>query len=450
MNDGRAPDPYPSIPPISEPVSDAAIEPVVSNPKPDATVDWKGLTKDSMVFLTVMQGFRLATEPGTRAAFSNPFFKGYIRAVENLHGFGDGDPFYVNYIGHPMQGAVSGFIWANSDRGYKDVYFSRDKRYWKEKLRGGAFSYVYSVQFEIGPVSEASLGNLQSYYPAQGFVDHVVTPAIGLGWSIGEDAIDRYVIRSIEQKTSNPSLRMLARAFLNPARSFANLMSLKYPWYRMNRPAPHATYSADYYKPFPVQERVSPPVGVAPFEFNTMAVVKAYVGSGSQGTCAGGGAGIAFRLAKDWQLAGDVNGCKMSNLPENMSGDSLTYVVGPRWSSQISPRLITHAQFLVGGNKITHELIDPDKKHAAEQLLKDLGKQGINVWPPPYAEFAHSWDNNALAVVGGAGVDVKFNNALLLRTTLDYSHSWNRDLNDFNYRNSLQFSSGLVLNMGTW
>jgi hypothetical protein len=336
------------------------------------------LTRDSLVFLTVMQAFRLATEPGTRAALSNPFFKGYIRSLQNLHGFSDGDQFYVNYVGHPIQGAVSGYIWADNDRAYKDVYFGRDKRYWKQKLRGGAFSYLYSVQFEIGPVSEASIGDLQSYYPAQGFVDHVVTPAIGVGWSVGEDAIDRYFIRVIEQNTGNHSLRILARSFLNPARSFANMMSGKYPWRRTNRPAPRARYSAEYYKPVPMQEKVSPRAGVAPFEFNILAVIKTYLGADSRGSCLGGGTGLGFRVAKDWQLTGDVNGCKMSNLPENVTGDSLTYVVGPRWSSQISPRWITHAQFLVGGTKVTQELIDPDKKRIADQRSKNLAKMGID------------------------------------------------------------------------
>jgi hypothetical protein len=450
LNVGRAPDSFPAIAPISEPSFDATTESVVKDSKPGATVNWKGLTRDSLVFLTAMHAFRLATEPGTRAAFSNPFFKGYIRALENVHGWSDGDPVYVNYVGHPMQGAVSGYIWANNDRAYKDVYFGRDKRYWKQKLRGVAFSALFSAQFEIGPVSEASIGNVQSYYPAQGFVDHVVTPAIGLGWSIGEDVLDRYLIRYIESRTNNYWFKLLARGGLNPSHTFANFLGGKAPWDRTNRPGVLKENSADYYQPIPVKQSVNPPVGEAPFEFNAVAVVKTYLGSGSHGSCLGGGAGLAFRLAKDWQLAGDVNGCKMSNLHENLSGDSLTYVAGPRWSNQISPRWNTHAQFLVGGNKITHELIDPAKQLAADQRMKDLTKQGIDPWPPPYAEFAQSWDSNALAIVCGAGLDVRFNHALLLRTALGYSHTWNQNLNDFNYRNSLQFSSGLVLNMGTW
>lgn len=425
------------------------IEPV-TKPKPPG-VAWGGLAKDSLTFLTVMQGFRIGTEHGTRAAFGvNSFFKGYVHAVQNLHGFADGDEFYVNYVGHPMQGAVSGYIWANNDRAYKDVYFGKSHDYWKEKLRGGAFSYVYSVQFEVGPVSEASIGDMQKYYPAQGFVDHVVTPAVGMGWAIGEDAIDHYLVRYIEQHTDKRYIKLFARGILNPARSFANAMSMKYPWDRSNRPAISASNSADYFKPVLVNQPVNPPPGVAPFEFHAVSVIKTYVGSNSMGSCAGGGAGIGIRIAENWQIVTDVNGCKMTNLPVNTSGDSLTYVVGPKWSSQVSRHWVTHAKFQVGGTKLFQEIIDPAKKKAADERTKALAKAGKDTWPPPYDEFAKSWDNNAFALVTGAGVDWKFNNALSFRTSLDYSRTWNRDINNINYRSGVQLTSGLILDMGTW
>ena len=158
-----------------------------------------------------------------------------------MHGWADGDTFLVNYIGHPMEGAVTGFIWQHNDRAYRDVVFGKNARYWKSKLRSAAFSYVFSVQFEIGPVSEASLGHIQAVYPAQGFVDHVVTPAIGMGWTILEDSLDRYLIRTIEAHTPNPYLRALSRG-LNPARSFANMFEGRYPWERDDRPSPFRPY----------------------------------------------------------------------------------------------------------------------------------------------------------------------------------------------------------------
>ena len=165
----------------------------------------------SLAFLTVEHTFRILTEQGTRDAFHTPFFPGYFDSVESLHGWADGDPFLVNYVGHPMQGAVSGFIWQHNDRAYRTVEFGANSRYWKSKLRSAGFAYLYSVQFEIGPLSEASLGHIQALYPQQGFVDHVVTPTIGMGWTIAEDSIDRYVMRAIEAHTENPYIRLFAR-----------------------------------------------------------------------------------------------------------------------------------------------------------------------------------------------------------------------------------------------
>src|SRR5262249_3141898 len=156
----------------------------------------------SLLFLSVENAFRCATEQGTRDGFSHAFFPGYVHSVENLHGWNDGDPFLVNYVGHPMQGAVSGYLWTHNDRAYRDIEFGQNRRYWKGKLRGAAYSFLYSALFEIGPISEASIGNIQAEYPQQGFVDLVVTPVIGLGWSITEDSLDQYLIRYLEARTT--------------------------------------------------------------------------------------------------------------------------------------------------------------------------------------------------------------------------------------------------------
>ena len=150
-----------------------------------------------------------------------------------LHGWSDGDPFYVNYVGHPMQGAVSGYLWTLNDTRYKRVEFGRDPEYWKSRLRAGAFAWAYSEMTEIGPLmSEAAIGNIQAFYPQQGFVDHVVTPSIGLGWMIAEDVMDRYLVRFVERKVQNRYVRILVRGGANPSRSLANVISGQWPWAR--------------------------------------------------------------------------------------------------------------------------------------------------------------------------------------------------------------------------
>jgi hypothetical protein len=198
-------------------------------------VQWGSLFKESLFFMSIQHGFRLATDKEVRARGGGSFFGGYIDSVANLHGWGDGDPFIVNYVGHPLQGAVAGFIWMKNDPKYRNAEIGRNSRYWKGRLRAMAFAGVYSEAFEIGPISEASIGHVQKSYPQQGFVDHVITPTVGTGWMIAEDAVDRYLIRPIETHTRNRWLRLLARSVLNPSRSFANCMTMEVPWHREDR-----------------------------------------------------------------------------------------------------------------------------------------------------------------------------------------------------------------------
>jgi len=428
-----------------------AFVPIISQaPLPPRGVDWHDLFLSSFTFLSFEHAFRIATEQGTRDAFGGSFLGGYADSVGNLHGWADGDPFLVNYIGHPMQGSVTGFIWQHNDGAYRDVVFGKNSRYWKAKLRGAAFSYLYSVQFEIGPLSEASLGHIQSSYPQQGFVDHVVTPVIGLGWTIVEDSLDRYVIRTIEAHTSNPYYRLLARG-LNPSRSFANLFEGRFPWDRDDRPSPFRPYPEGLALVAEMERdarkiEVHPPPGVAPFELSVTPNFRQYIGSGSQAWCAGGGSSAALRVAPDWQIVVDVNGCRLLGLKANLTGDSLSYMTGPRWTPQISSRWTPHAQVLVGGAKLTQERTDPELRNSL--LAAATPTTNMNEL---HTKYTQHYETNGFAFAAGIGVDYKLNNALAIRVaSLDYTRSWTSDMNGVGYQSGMQFTSGLVLRMGTW
>jgi hypothetical protein len=227
--------------------AEPAPEPVVLRPIPNLTpairptppdslnFQWRPALSQSFRFLLAQHAFRFMTEPGTRSELRGPFFRDYIRSVSDLDHWNDGDPFLVNYIGHPMMGAVTGYIQRQNDPRFQAVDFGRNATYWKSVARSFVFSAVYSTQFEIGPISESSLGNSGKIPGTQGFVDLVVTPTIGTGWMIGEDALDRYLIRRVERATSNPWIKLAVRTGLNPSRSFANLMRGKVPWHRDDR-----------------------------------------------------------------------------------------------------------------------------------------------------------------------------------------------------------------------
>jgi hypothetical protein len=62
---------------------------------------------------------------------------------------------------------------------------------------------LYSLQFELGPISEASLGNSRGtpLYPhPTSYVDLVITPTVGTGWMVGEDLADRHLIVPLERR----------------------------------------------------------------------------------------------------------------------------------------------------------------------------------------------------------------------------------------------------------
>lgn len=202
---------------------------------------WRPALWESARFLLVMHAFRLATEPSTRAELKGRFWGDYFDSVLGYGGWGDGDPFMVNYIGHPLEGSVAGYIYLQNDDRSRDLAFGKSGAYWKSRLKATAWGAAFSLQFEFGPLSEGSIGNVGreprrdggSY---MGNVDLFITPIMGFGWMVAEDALDRYAIIGIERRTRNRVVRALARGFLSPSRSFANMMRGKPPWFRDDRP----------------------------------------------------------------------------------------------------------------------------------------------------------------------------------------------------------------------
>ena len=392
----------------------------------ESSVDVEGLLKQGVRFLAIEHIFRLVTESHTRGGGIG-LGRGYRTAVGSLHGWSDGDPFHVNYIGHPIQGAIAGFIWQQNDKRYRAVRFGRSPEYWKAKLRATAFSFVYSEQFEIGPVSEASIGQIQKSYVEQGFVDHVLTPVLGLAWQVGEDSLDRYVVRWIERRTTRPWIRAVARTGLNPTRSFANIMAAREPWHRYDRYG--VTYSD-------TADRVIPPFqpdvrDVSIFELAVTPRMEWYRGGYNVAVgCLGGGANAAFRVAPSWLVVADISGCRQVQPEDRRDGDSLTYLGGIRWTPVPKNRWSPYSQLMLGGSNITREELVPARPATGDERISNT------TWDP----------SNAFTVQLGTGVDLRLSSAWALRVAgLEYSQYFGP-----NRGGGIQFTSGFVLRVGTW
>lgn len=217
--------------------SDAAVPPPAAKPKKERTAYGK-IVLESLLFLGVEHSYRLGKEDKTREQLKGRFFHDWFASVKNLRGWDDGGTFFSNYICHPVQGSVSAFIFAQNHPQSRRAKFGANKEYVHAKLKQLAFSTIYSTQFEIGPISECSLGNLgQKFGPEpwqqrglQSYVDQVITPLVGTAWSIGEDYIDQKYIRSM--LAQHRYLGKILSGLLNPTRMMANALAFHPPWYR--------------------------------------------------------------------------------------------------------------------------------------------------------------------------------------------------------------------------
>jgi hypothetical protein len=196
--------------------------------------DWSPAFRQSLSFLSIQQGFRLLTQTSTRSELRGPYFRDWFTSVGNLNGWNDGDSIMANYVAHPMEGAIAGYIQVQNDARYRRVRFGSEG-YWRSRLRAFMWSSVYSTNYELGPLGDCAIGNVGKQPGTKGMVDLVVTPTLGMGWMLTEDALDRHLITPLERKWKNPAARVMLRSWLNPSRSMANVLRGRWPWYRDDR-----------------------------------------------------------------------------------------------------------------------------------------------------------------------------------------------------------------------
>ena len=197
---------------------------------------WGKALKQSGMFLAIQHGFRVGLQPGTREELKGPYFKDWGRSVRGMSGWRDGDPPIANYIGHPLQGSVASYIYIQNAPSAAAREFGFTAPYWKSRLMATGWNAIYSTQYEIGPFSDAAIGNVGRRRGTKGAVDLVITPVLGMGWLVTEDAVDRHVVRWLEKRVRNRWLNVAFRSWLNPSRSMANVLRGEAPWHRDTRP----------------------------------------------------------------------------------------------------------------------------------------------------------------------------------------------------------------------
>jgi hypothetical protein len=430
---------------------------------PNTRFDWGASTRQSLLYTGIMHTFNITTEAGTRDTLNGPWLKDYLDSVGELRGWSDSDMFMSPYVGHTIEGAVFGYIERQNDPKYRQVQWGDGREYFMSILRSMAYSAFWHTQWKIGPASEASIGNVM-LHASPGFICLTDTPTLGAVAMIGEDAADRYLIMSLENRTANPVFIMLARSFLNPGRSFANAMAFHVPWNRPTRIGlfgqnlkARREYLADYKaggeKPFqyvrlPKLEPESYPKA-APIELTAFPVFETFA-DGGKGPCIGGGGSGAARINPQLQVITEVSGCLVMNMPaSNMSGDSLFYGGGLRATPLATHRVSPFLQVMFGGKKVTQETDDL----ALRKQLMDEWDDGKGPLPhyPKRSDWSVEIVHNGPSLAVGGGLDVVMARPFAWRILdFQFSHTWIDDLPLIHPRNTYRFSTGAVLRIGTW
>ena len=391
-------------------------------PKNNTHIHWKAANEQALLSTGIMHTFNLWTEAGTRDALNGPWLQDWTHSVAELRGWSDSDRFMAPYVGHTIQGAIFGYILRQNDPKYRDVQYGDGREYYISLLRSMGFSAIWHTQWKIGPASEASIGNVM-LHASPGFITLVDTPTLGTVDMLAEDAADRYLIMGLENRTANGLFIVLARCFLNPGRSFANLMAFKQPWHRDTRMGlfgenhiRREQMIADWKynggpKPFEFVKRDlvsddSKPEHVFPKEAAIeLAAYPNYEHFSNGGkNCIGGGGSGAARLNPVLQIVAEINGCLVMGMPQsNESGDSLFYGAGVRWTPLAARRWSPFTEVLFGGRKVTYEVIDL----ALRTTLLDEWNDGSGTLPhyPKRSDYSTEVASNGPSLAAGGGVD---------------------------------------------
>jgi hypothetical protein len=228
----------------------------IQNIKKPEKFHWGRALTESFEFLTIQHFYISKADERFDVHMKGRILKHYWSDWgKSLHtwvdsGWDDGDPFLDNYVAHPVQGALTGYIQVQNDPAGRAVEFSNTKAYWKSRLKAMAWATAYSVQFEIGPFSEMTVEKYGTFghwtmpghtkkVNGEGQVDLVVTPLGAMAWMLAEDYLDHKLMRGIENHIGNHFLINTLRCMLNPTRSGANVLHFKAPWYRPSRDGVH-------------------------------------------------------------------------------------------------------------------------------------------------------------------------------------------------------------------
>lgn len=244
---------------------------------------WRRALTESFTFLVIEQAYVVHTDfrwvVSENGIPLNHYWRDYMQSLTSWWhaGWSAGENPLYNYLGHPIQGAMTSYIQIHNDPKYENVEYSNTKAYWRSRLKATIWNTVYSTQWSIGPLSEPTVEkygskdrppwnangtypcNTKTCYSGVGKVNLVMTPVGGLGWVLAEDILDKKVAEAVEARTENRLLIDFVRSATNPIRGGANILHGNRPWYRA-RDGRRMSFIADQKAALPTNELPQAPL----------------------------------------------------------------------------------------------------------------------------------------------------------------------------------------------
>ncbi len=217
---------------------------------------WARALKESGTFLLIEQAWVVHTDfrwvVSENGIPFNHYWRDYKQSLSRWWeaGWSAGENPMYNYVGHPIQGAITGYIQIQNDPKSRSLEFSKSKAYWVSRVKATIWNGVYSTQWSIGPISEMTVEkygsndrqpwNANGTFPCDtktcywgvGKVNLVMTPVGGLGWELAEDWVDKAIVRRVERNTTSHFWVDTVRCIFNPIRGGANILHGNKPWFR--------------------------------------------------------------------------------------------------------------------------------------------------------------------------------------------------------------------------
>jgi hypothetical protein len=81
----------------------------------DGGTDIGAAFRNSFKLLMIEHATRPVTQEKTRRELAGPFMEDYRRSVRIPTQWDDADPWFTNYIGHPIHGAAAGYLWLDAE-----------------------------------------------------------------------------------------------------------------------------------------------------------------------------------------------------------------------------------------------------------------------------------------------------------------------------------------------